>query len=438
MSARTLYPVAAFLAVVAAAACDRVPTQPAPDAGAAGPGLATETQYLCLEQWVPAGFVLLGYATVSQCTYRNGSWNARLIGRPGPVETVCLDSPTPAGWVHTAYLHSNVCRYAGAAHNALRIEHTDRWMYFHEICAAGPRPADFAHLSYRRRPDCPGYADTTRFNSIQIQPTGYDWYEWIAGTPVCLAGPRPDAMHVAWSRRADCPGYADATRYNSLTVQNYPREDWMDEFTMCTSSPKPWRIGHDAGVHVRYHRSPLCSGYADVTRFNQVTVKEAAREGELICRSGPFPAGFVILAYRQVSYCPPRMGPNAVEVRVAEWVLTDTICITTPGIEGFVHLAYGSSADCGNPLLTNTVTVTWDLGVGDTICSTSRLPGGFAIAGYGRSRACKYYSSTGYNTWIVGPAAGTAALPSAALRPRAPRMPARTRPADERVELPVW
>lgn len=436
MQARIRYPVVALLALLAAA-CDRTPTQPPVSAGAAGPRLATQTQYICLDQPIPAGFVILRYDTTSLCPYRNGFWNARFIGQPNADgETVCRDSPTPPGWVHTSYLHSDGCRFAGSPQNAIRIawgHHTQR------ICAAGPWQQGWVHVRYGRRADCPGYGDTTRFNSIEVWPPDFEWWVHWMGMPVCASGPRPHAMHTGWSRRPDCPGYRDTTRFNAVSVMNFPLEDEWDAITICTSSPRRWNIGGLPGVHTAYGRSASCRGYPDTTRFNTVTIKLPFMGGEVICRAGPYPGGFVVYGYGRTARCPGRTGANAMYVGVGGFQFRfEDVCLSSPGISGRAYVAYVSSSGCGNPMLTNAVTINWSPQAGDTICSTSTLPGWAVIAAYGRSRACRNYSRTGFNTWVLG------VKPRAvAVNARAPRTPGRRPPMPEvwngaRIEIPEW
>jgi hypothetical protein len=392
MSVHTLRSMAVLLAALAAG-CDRVPTQPPAVAEAAGPSTATEVRSACLDEPVPEGFVILSYEATSQCPYRNGFWNARRIGVPAPRELVCRDSPTPAGWVRIQYLHSDECRFAGSPQNAARVEPGGWWPS--EACLAGPIPADLLHFRYSRRPDCPGYADSTRFNSVAL---GYDEFLDDMPAEVCATGPRPRAYHIAWRRRANCRGYSDSTRFNSITVKVTQWENEEQYFPVCVTS----RVIPHGLLQVSYGRRPDCPGYADTTRFNTLTLRYPSRwvGWESVCRVGGS-GGWEIVSYGFSRSCPGGgSNPNRMTVVMDGLEGSDVVCFGSPGMGYYAHAAYSGTARCGSSRVTNTVTLSWHPQPGDTICATSpRKP---PVVEPVRSRKCRNYSATGFNAWRIG------------------------------------
>lgn len=431
MPTRILYPTA-VLALLAAAACDRIPTQPPAVAGSAGPSTATEVRSACLDEPIPEGFVILKYEATSQCPYRNGFWNARRIGKPEWWDVMCRDSPTPAGWLHTEYLHSDECRFAATSQqNAVMIFPSIYWDV--DACLAGPIPPAMVRYSYSRRPNCPGYADGTRFNAALVG--NYQHYPPDYPFVLCASGPLPQAPQVSFGRRSDCPGYADSTRFNSVIVVE---TDWEWEplmFTVCATSPViPW------GIHVEYGRRPDCRGYADTTRFNTLTVRypHASLESAFACRNGPHPDDWEIVSYAYTPNCPGGTQPNGMHIVLSGLPGSDVVCMGSPGIDRYAHVAFSATAACGSPRVTNTVTLSWDPQPGDTICASS--PQTPEDAEPARSRKCRSYSATGYNAWVLGPGArsmGPGRPSPSRSAPRARRGNIEWKPGDLRIPPPV-
>lgn len=78
-----------------------------PPSAARWPG--SDTQFVCAHQPVPAGWIVLSYASKSGCPGNNGMYIQRLPTAPGSKLFVCAHQPVPAGWVAESYTPKSGC-----------------------------------------------------------------------------------------------------------------------------------------------------------------------------------------------------------------------------------------------------------------------------------------------------------------------------------------
>ena len=148
--------------LLAAAACEQAPTL---GRSQAGPNLATSVYYVCYNQVIPSGYVIL-----SGTSYNSGCGGARYqIGIPGSAEYICQSSavPIPSGYVVTSLSTTSTCVSNNLSYNRLYIKIPTATQ--ETICnlTVVPIPSGYAFVRYTNTSSCSG-ASSGSYNALVI------------------------------------------------------------------------------------------------------------------------------------------------------------------------------------------------------------------------------------------------------------------------------
>ena len=138
------------LTLLAAAACDRTPTEARVSAPST-PALATNTSVVCKGTAVPTGYVILSFTNYYTCGVSTSGYpTAMQIGLPSSPESVCVDSPIPSNFVITSHGRRYDCdAYSPTSStfkntNSIKIP-TASLEY---VCDDSPIPSNYTSTSY--------------------------------------------------------------------------------------------------------------------------------------------------------------------------------------------------------------------------------------------------------------------------------------------------
>ncbi|HEX8695545.1 MAG TPA: hypothetical protein VF746_24240 [Longimicrobium sp.] len=141
------------------AACESAPTGPSGAAAAGGfsPRLYTNGQYICANQSVPSGYVILSADRSPSCAfYSPTSYNMYYIGIPGSQENVCANSPIPSGYVITSGQGTAYCpSYSATGMNMYSIKIPG---YEETVCGNSPIPSGYTVVGYTSTSYCPNWS----------------------------------------------------------------------------------------------------------------------------------------------------------------------------------------------------------------------------------------------------------------------------------------
>lgn len=149
-------------AVLFAAACNDAPTLAPPEDG---PQLATNVHYVCYNQVIPSGYVVL-----SGTSYYSGCGGARYqIGIPGSAEYICQSSvvPIPSGYVVTSLSTTSSCVSSNLSYNRLHIKIPTASQ--ETVCNLTilPIPSGYTFVRYTNTSSCYG-ANSGSYNAMVI------------------------------------------------------------------------------------------------------------------------------------------------------------------------------------------------------------------------------------------------------------------------------